>query len=149
LVTLILWIFLLIIGIFINKLFLANNQFSKWENSFLAFPFIFSFLLAVNAKYFNALKYWYIVICVLSALFGIFNKNGYDQNSFDVVEYCSNCLFPHNESILFGIRSVPVNINQKWLIFISFLIIIISSSILITLIKYLAERIYYRIQIAL
>lgn len=135
---LITWVVIISSGYFLNNIFLKQNSFARWDWEFLIFPAILFVFSILSEKYYRAITYLYLtmmlILCILSV---ICNHDGFGGDSFnqfglESIEYGSNLIFLHNESLLQGSISVLTKLLPiKWALFISCTLVIVSTTCLL------------------
>lgn len=137
----ILWVFITLVGFILNKkLNGIENLFSIWNWSFLLIPLVFSIILILSVKYFKVLILVDALFFLIVLSISVIDYRDFDQMGLEVIEYGSNMIFIHNESILNGLLYLfSIMMPVKWALFLSCIIVISSTAFLILLLKKISD----------
>ncbi len=139
---LIFWVVIISFGYLCNNIFLKQNSFAQWEWEYLFCPILFLAFFILSEKYYRRIVYSFLIIMCISCVISIIGKNdgfgedGFNQFGLEVIEYSSNLIFLHNESLLQGSLRVFSKITSvKWALCISCMLVIASTTCLLLLLK--------------
>lgn len=146
------YIILIFIGLFINKLYLSeNNLFNAWAWDYFIFPFVFPFvfslIIGLSTKYSLAFIRLIAIFFSLVLLLSIFSTSEFNQMGLEIIEYGCNSIFPHNEVILRNSFRLLISwFDIKWSFFGSCMIVVIFSIFLLFFIHRMVCKVYMFIQ---